>query len=184
MPGRYPASPSLPEPPPLLEVVDGSNRPLAVLPLPEVHRQLLLHRSVRVLAYDNEGRLFLRKRPPKAGAYPGRWDVSAGGHVWAFESSLDAALRELLATLGLRAERLRLAAELPAGPDTAFEFVGVYSAGRVVHQLAPDPVRVAEGYFASREELSWLVREYREMLTPGLVTLWDKGVAFRVLEGG
>jgi isopentenyldiphosphate isomerase len=179
-PQAQPASPQVP----LVEVVDAENRPLAVLPLIEAHRQLLLHRSVQVLVFDAEDRLFLRKRPAKAEAYAGRFDVSVAGHVWAFEALLDAALRELLATLNLRAERLRLVASLPASPHTGQEFVSLYSAGRVSHPLVLDPERAAEGLFVSREELSWLVREYREMLCPGLVLLWEQGLAFGGVEGG
>lgn len=175
---KPPVPPSASQPAPdLVEVVDAGNRPLLVMPLPEVHRQLLPHRSVVVLVYNQENKLYLRKRTA-GDAFPGRWDTSAGGHVLPRESTLDAALRELRRKLGIEAERLRLIQALPASPGTGFEFTTVFALERYTQPVSPRPEEVEEGYFYSAEEIHYLVREFRELLTPGLVHLWEVGLPF------
>lgn len=168
--------------PPLVEAVDARNRPLAVLPLPEVHRQFLHHRAVAVLVYDQEARLYLQKRSSRQTFYPGRWDVSTGGHVWCGEAAHDAALRELWEDLRIRPDKLRLVSEIPAGPGTNYEFLTVFSVQKPGGVQEPNPERV-EGIFAyRREELACLVQEFRELLTPGLITLWERNIPFLAWE--
>lgn len=45
----------------LIEIVDDNNRPLAVLPKDLAHRQLLKHRSVQVLVFNTEQKVYLKK---------------------------------------------------------------------------------------------------------------------------
>ncbi|WP_022662865.1 NUDIX hydrolase [Paucidesulfovibrio longus] len=161
-----------------VEVMDTRNRPLLVMPLPDVHRQLLPHRSVTVLIYDQENKLFLQKRSHKKSIFPGRWDVSSSGHVLAGEATRDAALRELRFELGIEAERLRFVQKLPSSPGTGFEFTTVFALDRYAQEMEPNPDEVEEGYFYSAEEIHYLVREFRELLTPGLVHLWEVGLPF------
>lgn len=162
----------------LVEVVDGSNRPLAVLPLPDVHMQQLYHRSVLVLLYNREGKLYLQKRSKSKTLFPGRWDVSASGHVQAGESAEDAAFRELYEELDILSERLLLREFVPASPMTGFEFVTVFSAGRIHGQPRPNPAELEGGMFVNEEELQYLATEYREVLTPGLIYLHEKQLLF------
>jgi isopentenyldiphosphate isomerase len=163
------------------EAVDADNRPLLVLPLAEVHRQFLNHRSVAVLVYDQDNRLLLQKRGPRRTLYPGRWDLSTYGHVLARESSYDAALRRLWADLRLRPERLRHVRDIPAGPETGREFVSVFAVPRAGH-LEPNAERVSDGFFHTREELACLVRDFRELLTPSLVLFWERNLPFSPWE--
>ncbi|WP_147821454.1 NUDIX hydrolase [Salidesulfovibrio onnuriiensis] len=165
---------------PLLEVMDTSNRPLAAMAVEEAHRQLLPHRSVQILVYNQENKLFLQRRSNKKNIYPGRWDVSARGHVLVNESVHDAAVRELWNVLRLKVDRLQLIRELPASPDTGYEFVTVFAAYKVSQPPTPNPDKVEDGYFYSNEELTCLIKEFRELLTPGLVTLWESGLTSAV----
>ena len=164
--------------PELVEVVDDRDRPLCLMPLPEVHRQSLAHRSVLVLLYDPLGRLYLQKRSARKALYPGRLDLSATGHVRGGESREAAALRELREELGISPKGLRLLRELPAGPDTDWEFVSLYSAGRVAEPPVPDGDEVESGLFVEPAELGHLADAYRDMLTPGLVHFWESGLLF------
>lgn len=161
-----------------VEVVDVQNRPLMVMPLPDVHRQLLPHRAVIVLVYDQENKLYLQKRCRNKSIFPARWDISSSGHVLPGESSLDAALRELRFELGIEAEKLKFIQNLSSSPGTGFEFTDVYTLERYHLQPEPNPEEVEEGYFYSAEEIQYLVREFRELLTPGLVHLWEVGLPF------
>lgn len=160
----------------LVEVVDDANRPLAVLSKDLVHRQLLLHRSVQVLVFNTEKKIYLQKRNQYKRFYPGRWDVSARTHPKVGESSQDAALRTLWEKLQLDVDSPHLIQELPACPETGFEHVTIYAVTKNVHQIVPNPDEVSEGYYYSTEELTCLIREFRELLTPNLVTLWEAGL--------
>lgn len=167
-----------PQPPEAVEIVDLGDRPLGIMPLSEAHRQALPHRSVLVLVYDGQGKVYIQKRSPGKALYPGRWDVSATGHVMAGESRLDAAARELEEELRVRPSRLDLAAEFPAGPDSGWEFTALYRATGLRVAPAPNPQEVADGMFVDRDELRALIGEFREHLTPALVTCWEMGLIF------
>jgi isopentenyl-diphosphate Delta-isomerase len=165
--------------PELVDIVDGNDRPLMVMPLTEAHRQSLYHRSVLILAYNPQGKLYLQKRGPQKALYPGRFDLSATGHVQAGESRLDAAARELYEELGLRAKTLTLLDTAPATRETGYEFVTLFSAGRISETPRPNPEEVAGGMFVDRTELDALVQNYRDMLTPGVVHFFEKKALFQ-----
>ncbi len=164
----------------LIEVVDNSNRPLTTMDVKEVHRQTLPHRSVVILVYDAEGKLYLQKRSPEKKMYSGRWDVSASGHVYAGESSLDAALRELDLELNIKNSNLRLLSEIEASAETGNEFITIYVLDKINSIPSPNPDEVESGYYYSENELEWLIRECRELLAPALVFLHDKDVLFKL----
>ncbi|MFW5498670.1 MULTISPECIES: NUDIX hydrolase [unclassified Maridesulfovibrio] len=162
-----------------IEVVDQNNRPLTSMDISEVHRQSLRHRSVIILVYDNEGKLFLQKRSPQQKLYAGRWDVSVSGHVYTGESNEKAALRELENKLRIRSSSLKLIEEIKASSETGYEFISLF----VLDKLNTTPELMTEdadsGYFYSESELDWLIREYRELLVPSLVFLNDLDLLFK-----
>lgn len=162
----------------LVEVVDAANRPLCVMPLDEVHRQGLYHRSVLVLVHDPLGRLYLQRRSRAKSVYPGRYDLSATGHVKAGEAVADAARRELFEELAVRPERLVERGRVAASRETAFEFVTLFSAGVVHDAIRPDPVELDGGLFVDRDELACLVADFRELLTPGVVYFFEINALF------
>ena len=137
-----------------VDIVDAHDRPLMVMPLSEAHRQGLFHRSVMVLVYGPDGRLYLQKRGPQKNLYPGRFDLSATGHVQAGEAREEAAARELFEELGLTASSLARIDAIPASRETAFEFVTLYSAGRASEAPRPNPDEVAGGMFVDEAELT------------------------------
>ena len=159
-----------------VEIVDDNNRPLAVLPKDLVHRQLLKHRSVQVLIFNTEKKIYLQKRHKNKRFFPGRWDVSARTHPMVGESSLDAALRILREKLQLEVDSPQFVRSLPACPETGFEHVTIYAVTKNVQPIVPNEKEVSEGYYFSKEELTCLVKEFRELLTPNLVTLWEAGL--------
>lgn len=161
-----------------IDVVDERNRPLAVMPIDAVHAQALMHRAVVVLVYDAAGKVFLQRRSQSKSRFPGRWDMSATGHVTAGESSDDAAARELREELGLTVPRLRLVSRVGPGPATGWEFVSIYTAGIVADPPLPNPQEVEGGCFVDRAELGCMVEGFRELLTPALVHFWGLGLVF------
>jgi isopentenyl-diphosphate Delta-isomerase len=167
----------------LLEVVDAANRPLLVLPREEVHRQQLLHRSVLVLVYNERSRLFLQKRSRTKEVYPGRWDVSASGHILAGESREEAALRELREELGYLPGRLELRQEIQASPATDQEFVTLYFTRCNGSEIRSNPLEIEDGCFVDHEELGGMARDYQELLTPALLHFARSGMAFPAFMG-
>ena len=69
-----------------------------------------------------------------------------------------------------------LVRELPAGPSTGFERVFLYAVHKNTLPITPNSDEVSEGYYYSQEELTCLVKEFRELLTPNLVVLWESGL--------
>lgn len=164
--------------PELVEIVDASNKPFAVIPLNEAHKQTLPHRAVLVLVYDTQNKVYLQKRSQQKSLYPGRYDLSATGHVRAGEALEEAALRELNEELGIDTARLKLIHELPASVDTGHEFITLFSAGRITQPLRPNPEELDGGMFVDRDELNFLVENYRDMLTPGVVYFAERNLIF------
>jgi isopentenyl-diphosphate Delta-isomerase len=173
----------VPAQPELLDVVDTKNRPLLVLPREEVHRQQLLHRSVLVLVFDGQNRLFLQKRSRTKEAYPSRWDVSASGHIRAGESREEAAIREVHEELGFTPSRIGMRQELPASPATGYEFVTLYTTRCTGMEIRINDLEVEDGYFVDPEELKCMIREYQELLTPALLHFSRSGLVFTLTTG-
>jgi isopentenyl-diphosphate delta-isomerase len=167
------------QPPDAVEIVDGQDRPLGVMPLAEARRQALFHRTVLVLVYDAAGRVFLQKRARTKALYPGRWDLSAAGPVLAGEACEDAALRGLRQELGLGGANLTRLAQAVACPETGYGFTTLFSAGVCPGPLLPDPAEIEDGLFVDRDELDAMVANFREMLTPSLVSFWERDLVFR-----
>lgn len=170
----------------LVEAVDAHDRPLAVMDLRHVHAQRLMHRSVAVIVYDTDNRVYLQKRSRTKSAYPGRWDVSAFGHVRAGQSRQQTAHDTLRHELGLQRHNVRHRLALPASVQTGWEFVSIYTVAGVGNVPAPNADEVSQGVFYDRTELSCLVDGFRELLTPGLVALYEMDVLFtaQTLTGG
>jgi len=71
-----------------------------------VHRDGDWHKAVHVwVLAEQERELLLQRRAFKKDSWPGRWDISAAGHVEAGSSAIDAAQRELGEELGLHLPR-------------------------------------------------------------------------------
>jgi isopentenyl-diphosphate Delta-isomerase len=166
------------EPDELLEVVDSRNRPLLVLPRELVHRQQLFHRSVLVLVFDQQSRVFLQKRSRTKMVYPGRWDVSSSGHVLAGESNEGAALRELTEELGLSPPRIGLRLEIPASRETGQEFVTLYATRCSATEVRTNGSEVEDGCFVDQEELDCMIQDYPELLTPALLHFGRSNLVF------
>ncbi len=162
----------------LVEFTDEHDRPLGITPLREARRQSLPHRHAAALVYDLHNKLYLRKRGPDERLYPGRYDLSASGHVRPGEARITAARRRLLQELGIDAQRLRLVLEVPASKDTGYENTTLYSTGRIAAEPKPAPKRSGEGMFVDQAELAYLAEHFRELLTPSLVYFLDAGALF------
>src|SRR6267378_4049705 len=82
-------------------VVDENDKPIGEFSKDEVWQKGLLHRIVRIMVEDEQGRILLQKRSMDVDTFPGCWDHSAAGHVDAGEDYEEAAKRELQEELGI-----------------------------------------------------------------------------------
>lgn len=67
----------------------------------DAHKSGLWHTAAHVWLYTKEGKLIFQKRSDNKDLYPGRWDISAAGHVKAHEHPRHAAIRELAEELNI-----------------------------------------------------------------------------------
>lgn len=72
-------------------------------PRDEVHRDGDWHATVHIWVRDLRGDIVLQRRSMKKDTHPGKWDLSAAGHVDAGEEIMEAAIRELQEELGVKA---------------------------------------------------------------------------------
>ena len=67
-------------------------------PVPEGLYRLVIH----VCIFNSRGEMLIQKRRKEKDTWPGKWDLSCGGHVTAGEKSGEAAEREVWEELGVR----------------------------------------------------------------------------------
>jgi isopentenyl-diphosphate Delta-isomerase len=87
-----------------VDLVDERDTVVGVSTVGECLERGLLHRAVAVIVTRANGRLLLQERSRRDQWHPGRWTLSSTGHVKKGESYEEAASRELMEELGLRAE--------------------------------------------------------------------------------
>ena len=85
-----------------IQIVDKNDRPTGAASIDEARQKGLIHRIVRVMVEDAEGRILLQKRNATRDTYPNCWDNSAAGHVDEGESYEQAAVRELREEIGIK----------------------------------------------------------------------------------
>ncbi|MBU1230921.1 MAG: NUDIX domain-containing protein [Proteobacteria bacterium] len=155
----------------LVEVMDRRCQILAAMPISEVYRQQLLHRSVVILLYDDAGRLLLCKRPGLRGLGPERWDLPVHSPVFSGESLQDAATRTLNASLGIHAERMRLVQILPPGLENANEFLHVFTLIRPEGSAQHSQQDESSSYYFSSEELGCLLKDFSDLVSARFLML-------------
>lgn len=134
------------EPEEMLQVVDARGRLLRAASRVECHANAaLIHRSVCVLLFNAEGELYIQRRAMAKDTYPGQRDLSATGHVGVGETEDEAAVRELIEELGVRAAIRRidtLLLRLPAETELATIYHCSYNGA-----ITPDPDELSGGAF-------------------------------------
>jgi isopentenyl-diphosphate delta-isomerase len=158
-----------------VEVVDASGRALAVMPASEAHRQSLPHRAALVLFFDRQGKLLLGRRFRTSSIFPGRWDLTARGHIRPLEAALDAAARLAGAEFPGLGGQLARHCDLTPSEHTGFEAVAVFR--YPAHGERGHSGR--EMLAVSDTELAVLIQDFRELIAPSVVHAYETGVLFR-----
>lgn len=69
-----------------------------------VHQNGAWHRAVHIWIINDKKELLIQRRAIQKESHPGKWDISAAGHVVAGETSLEAAVKEIKEELDLIVE--------------------------------------------------------------------------------
>ena len=69
----------------------------------EVHNKGYWHRIAVVAVLDEQNRILLQQRSKDKVTNPGKWDISAAGHIEAGEDALTSAVRETAEEVGIEA---------------------------------------------------------------------------------
>lgn len=67
----------------------------------KVHAKGLWHKIIVIAVIDEKGKLLMQQRANNVETNPGKWDVSAAGHISAGQTSIEAAKRELFEEVGI-----------------------------------------------------------------------------------
>lgn len=148
----------------LFDVVDSADRVIDQQPRGIVHARRLLHRASSVFVLNSRGEFLLQLRSATKDQYPSCWTASASGHLDAGEDYETAARRELEEELGLTSP-IEFLAKLPAGPETAFEFTGLF---RTVTDdpPTPHPTEIAGLEWATLSDIERRIQAQPESFTP------------------
>ncbi len=164
----------------LVELLDGHGRPFMLTSLKTASKLGLLRRIVLICLKNTRGQVYLQRHASSAPLYAGLWDVSVIGSVFAGESPLDAASRELYEKLGVRHTKIRTIGSLPytdsRGASLAASF---FLAGPtpVVPGISGTPM--PDAMFVDQYELEGLALHQQEMLTPELIWAVRSGWIFQ-----
>jgi isopentenyldiphosphate isomerase len=85
----------------IIDIFDEQGNKTGKASKKEAHLKGLWHRAAHIWIYNSKGEILLQKRGDNVAYWPGRWDISAAGHVALGEEPDDAALRELGEEIGI-----------------------------------------------------------------------------------
>ena len=130
----------------------------------------LIHRSVGILICNCKGEVYLHRRSSTKDTDPGKWSISASGHVTDGQSYEEAAKRELFEELGVKTTLTFLEKNMIA---TAYETeIAALYRGQFEGPFLLNIHEVAEGRFFAPPIIERMLREGQvELTTMSLVNL-------------
>jgi isopentenyldiphosphate isomerase len=158
--------------PPVI-VVDAQDKEIGAEMLAVVWEKGLYHRNSRIMVEDAAGRVLLQRRSHEMVLYPGRWDISAAGHVDIGMTYLEAARQEVAEEIGI---------EEPQLEEFAHFFLKIEFEGRKMYnfnqlyllrlkgdeRLHTEEEEVSEISWFTKDELRKLIKEQPDQVTGGL----------------
>lgn len=84
-----------------LDVVNENDEVVSSVSREDVYEKSLRHRIAHVVVFNDNGEMLLQFRSKNVSFCPNHWVTSAGGHVQAGESYMEAAKREYMEELGV-----------------------------------------------------------------------------------
>ncbi len=163
----------------LILIVDEQDNPIGAEEMYLAHEKGLIHRIVRIMVEDGQGKLLLQKRSAKMKRWPNCWDNSAAGHVDVGEEYDEAAKRELQEEIGI--ERANLEELGTYFTDRKLEdiphfrrFNRTYKTIATAEEVVIDPGEVSEARWFTLDEVKTLINESPDMVTDGLVDVMSR----------
>lgn len=93
----------------LIDILDEyGNKTGEIVTRKQVHEKGLWHRIIVVSIIDRNGHILMQQRSNNKESNPGKWDVSAAGHVSSGQTSVEAAIRETQEELGIEIQEKEL----------------------------------------------------------------------------
>ncbi|CAN8068577.1 unnamed protein product [Agarophyton chilense] len=136
-----------------------------------VHRDGDWHRSTHVWLLSTRGEVLVQMRSALKDTFPGRWDVSAAGHISAGGDSLPSAIRELEEELGIHlqeGEEVEFLTSVKASATGRTDRHGPYVDNEIqdIYVYRPKETVPPNRMILQREEVDkveyWPWSEYRE----------------------
>jgi len=162
-----------------IQIVDEHDNPIRGEDMYFAQEKGLIHRIVRIMVEDAQGRLLLQKRSQKMERWPGCWDNSATGHVDEGEDYEAAAKRELYEEIGIkRSELEEIDTYYTDRPHEEIahlrRFNRVYKTVAKQNEAIIDDDEVAEVRWFTVDEVKKLIREHPDKVTDGLVDAMER----------
>ncbi len=164
--------------PPVI-IVDEQDNVVGSADLRDVWQNGQIHRIVRIMVEDPDGRMLLQKRSQHVRLFPGCWDPSAGGHVDEGESYEEAAERELREELGISGISLTEMGYYRS--DNTVEGRRLNRFNKLYRAIIPpktnvtfDTYEVTEVRWFAAEEIKQLIAEHPELISDGLQDTIEK----------
>ncbi|MCB2154552.1 NUDIX domain-containing protein [bacterium] len=136
----------------LLPVVDEHDNFLRLASRQEIHACGLHHRAIHVILLDLQGRVLLQKRSNAKDSYPGRWDISVGGHVGPEETYGQTARREITEEMGYTSILPQRIAIIDPAPENGWEFIHLFF-GYVDGNPSPNPDEIEDYRWEDPQEV-------------------------------
>lgn len=155
----------------ILDIINEADQVIGSASRREIHASGLSHRAVHIFLFNSLGEIYVQKRSKHKDNHPLKLDSSAAGHIDSGEDYFEAAHRELMEELNLRAD---LVEELRFGPDIATdnERVVLYTCISD-HEPKPNPDEIVSGSFWRPAELTRAMSERPAEFVPAFVLLWE-----------
>lgn len=153
-------------------IVDEDDRPIGQATKQEAWDKGLIHRVVRIMIEDGQGRVLLQHRSPTKDIFPDTWDNSVAGHVDAGEEYDAAAVRELREELGLEGLQLEAVGRYRSGETwkghRLNRFTHVYRVRATVEPKRLEAGKIDDARWFAIEEVRSLVRDHPDKVSDGL----------------
>jgi isopentenyl-diphosphate Delta-isomerase len=135
----------------LFYLVDENDNELESVPRAEAHAdRTKIHRSVQIVLSNAAGQVLLQKRSMNKDKHPGKWTVSASGHVTYGQSYQEAAIRELAEELGVSCKLSFVSKSLNVG-KTEQEYAAIF-----VGECEETPTKIDK---SELDEVKWFSRD-------------------------
>jgi 16S rRNA (adenine1518-N6/adenine1519-N6)-dimethyltransferase len=165
-----------------IAIVNEDDEVIGTAEKSEARQNGQIHRLVRILLCDAEGKILLQKRHPLAKDSPGRWDFSAAGHVDEGEDYEAAAQREMHEELGLGTIKLKplftFYAEKDAGGVRLRRFNTVFLGQVDPDMIRPNLAEIGGVDWFTKSQVAAMIRTSPDDFSTGLKETYGKIMSY------